>query len=622
MNEIITRGRSVFFWCLVVASSAWMASRMSYILQGVDISWLQAPIFLLFVSCFTWICVPFWIAVAGFFVICFRLNPFVLERRLPLRPRGKELEKRHAVVMPVYNESSALVFGAMAAMYDELKDLTELAASEHFDFFVLSDTRDADLVAHESSLCKMLRGEGRHNFYYRHRQNNVSRKAGNIEDFVERWGANYESMIVLDADSVMSGKVIVELASLLEANPQAALLQTSPKVIFAKTLFGRLIQFTSRLYGTLFSYGAAFWHGSNSNYWGHNAIIRIEPFRRHCGLGELPGRAPFGGQILSHDFVEAALLHSAGWGVYLIPWLAESFEQVPPTPLEYLQRDKRWSQGNIQHLKLLFRPELLVSSRTFFVLGALAYISSPLWLLLLLSSSLDAILEALLVHEYFPSEHQLFPTWPISRGEDALYLFLLTVLVLFGPKVGALFLNLKSRISRLSFGSVSNILFSALAETLFFTLFAPTMMMFHSWFVVNTLLGRTVTWDVQQRDSLGLSFPLALSRSGWIGLVGLSWAITLGLISPTELVWIAPILLGMLLSPILIWAVSSPYLGELSKRYGLLLVPEEISPPGILAKVHSNQLRLQDLNFAAVVVEDYTPMELRAEMPTNPLFVN
>ncbi|MDD2943205.1 MAG: glucans biosynthesis glucosyltransferase MdoH [bacterium] len=611
--------RTGVFWSLVITSSIWMARDISYILQSVDTVWLRPIMFVIFVSCFTWICVPFWIAVAGFFVNLLRINPLILERHLPLQPPATQVSQKHAVIMPIYAEPAPLVFGAMAAMYDALYNHPSNEGGQ-FDFYLLSDTRNPDIALEEASFCQVLRKEGRENLFYRHREKNTARKAGNIEDFVKRWGARYESMLILDADSIMSADDILQLALLMEGNPQAALLQTSPRVVFAKTLFARLIQFTSRLYGQLFSYGASFWHGASSNYWGHNAIIRVEAFRQNCGLGELPGNPPFGGQILSHDFVEAALLRSAGWGVYLIPWLEDSYEQIPPTPLDFLQRDKRWSQGNLQHLKLLFRPQLLISSRTFFVLGAMAYLSSPLWLLLLLCSTLSTVLEAMREHVYFPDKYQLFPSWPISREEDAFILFGATALVLFGAKFGALFLRLTDKKQRILFGRPIKLISSAVAETIFFTLLAPTMMLYHTWFVANTFLGRIVSWNTQQRDTDYMSFSLALRSAGWISLVALAWSLLLYVMSPSELLWMGPILLGMLTSPLLIWVVSDSSLGTKARHYGLFLVPEETSPHPILLQVQTSEERLKNLTFPVSHCPDYIPTEKYQEMSAHPLF--
>jgi len=594
-----------------------MAREMSYVLQGIEFHWIRWPMFVLFVSCFTWICVPFWIAVFGFILLLFKIDPLVFEKQLPLKPAATKLKNRTAVIVPVYNEPTADVFASLVATYDNLQLCPE---GEYFDFYFLSDTRSEEVAKREIELFSIVRKEGRNRIFYRRRKDNVGRKSGNIEDFVERWGSHYESMVVLDADSVMSADTIIKLAQLMETNPQAAIMQTPPAVVFGETLFARLIQFSARLYGRLFSYGAAFWYGASSNYWGHNAIIRISAFREHCGLGDLPGEPPFGGAILSHDFVEAALLRAAGWGVYLIPNLESSYEQIPPTPIEYLQRDKRWSQGNLQHLKLLFRPHLTVSSRSFFVLGALAYISSPLWLLLLLFSTLDTVLEALIPHEYYLQPYQLFPTWPISREEDAFILFSLTAVVLLAPKLGAVLITLADKNAKKGFGGTWPLIKSVFCETFFFMLFAPMMMMFHTRFVVITLLGKVVPWNPQNRSSQGLTFKHALKITAWISAVAVVWIAVVLLAEPQEIYWMSPVLFGMLLAPLLVWFSSSFKIGQKAYLSKFFLTPEEVSPPPLLTQVRANATRFSHAFVSELQEENFTPIEIPMDMPINPIF--
>ncbi len=614
----ITSIRKIAFWALVILSSLWMAKEMSYVLQAVEYAWLRAAMFLLFVSCFTWIAVPFWIATLGLILLVFRIDPLSLERKRPLQPGGAKVKRRTAVVMPVYNEHPEQVFAAMAAMYDDINALPE---GDLFDFFILSDSRKEECVKREAQLWDAMHAAGRERLYYRRRENNTAKKAGNIEDFVVRWGDYYESMVVLDADSLMTAETIRSLALLMEANPEAGLIQTNPRVVFAETLFARLIQFACRLYGPLFSYGAAFWHGAQSNYWGHNAIVRIAAFRAHCGLGDLPGKPPLGGPILSHDFVEAALLSSAGWGVYMLPGLEGSYEQIPPTPIEYLQRDKRWSQGNLQHLKLLFEPELTISSRTFFLLGAFAYLSSPLWLLLLCLSTLDTVLESILVHDYFPHAYQLFPAWPISREKDAFVLFSVTAIVLFTPKIGGLILAAADAGMRRLFGELRSLFSSVILETVFFILFAPTMMMFHSAFVVLTLIGKRVPWDPQNRFARELSFREAFGTTWWICFIAVAWAVLLVWVDPRSLILMSPVLLGLLLAPLLIWISSSIKLGNLSAVKNLFTIPEERRPHALLQAIRSREAELSAIQGAEKPLPPMVPPERPHPMPKNPLFV-
>ena len=190
-------------------------------------------------------------------------------------------------------------------------------SDDHFDYFLLSDTTDPDVwVAEERALVALrdrLRGKGK--VYYRHRRKNLNRKAGNIADFVTRWGGAYPNMVVLDADSLMTAHSVVSLAAAMEDDPDAGIIQTLPLIINRNTLFARLQQFAARIHGPIIASGLAVWMGRDGNYWGHNAIIRTAAFAAHCGLPDLRGRPPLGGHILSHDFVEAALIRRAGYAV-------------------------------------------------------------------------------------------------------------------------------------------------------------------------------------------------------------------------------------------------------------------------------------------------------------------
>src|SRR5262249_3693767 len=139
--------------------------------------------------------------------------------------------------------------------------------------------------------------------FYRHRANNEGRKAGNIGEWVRHFGGAYEQMIVLDADSLMPSDTMVRLVAAMERHPNVGIIQTRPTIVGARTLFARMQQFAGRVYGPPIAYGLAWWFGAEGNYWGHNAVIRVEAFAAGAGLPPLRGPRPFGGTILSHDFV-------------------------------------------------------------------------------------------------------------------------------------------------------------------------------------------------------------------------------------------------------------------------------------------------------------------------------
>jgi membrane glycosyltransferase len=480
--------------------------------------------------------------------------------------------------MPIYNEDPVRVGAGLTATWTSLAREPEEQA---FDLFLLSDTSDERIAVDEEALWQGLSARfGPKRVFYRRRRDRSERKAGNIADFVRRWGANYECMIVLDADSVMSGHALVTMARAMEAHPQIGILQSLPLPAGRETLFGRLIQFGSRLQSPMLSAGLAYWQVGDSNYWGHNAIVRLRPFAQYCTLPRLSGRPPLGGDILSHDFVEAAFMRRAGYEVRQVPELSGSWEEVPPNVLDYAARDRRWTQGNLQHSRVLFFRGLHPLSRVHLLTGIVAYVSSPMWLALLLLSSLLSAIEASKKPEYFwPGFQSLFPHWPQIRSGEIGLLLALTLVVLLLPKILGASLAMRDRVLRREFGGSARLCVSLLVEQLFSMLLAPTMMLFHSTFVAQTLLGRSVSWNAQERTERGVTLREAFRRQKWHLLLGVLWGAAMLRLAPQFFWWLTPVLAGLLFGiPLTVWT-SQVSAGRLFRRHGLLLTPEETAPP-------------------------------------------
>jgi len=416
--------------------------------------------------------------------------------------------------------------------------------------------------------------------FYRRRIDRSERKAGNIGDFVQRWGANYECMLVLDADSVMSGHALVTLARIMEAHPRLGILQSLPLPVGRETLFARLIQFGARLNSPMLSSGLAYWQVGESNYWGHNAIIRLRPFDAFCKLPHLSGKPPLGGHILSHDFVEAAFMRRGGFEVRQLPDLSGSWEEVPANVLDYAGRDRRWTQGNLQHSRLIATPGLHYLSRIHLITGIVSYVSSPMWLALLLLSSVLSAIEAGRRPQYFlPGFRSLFPHWPQIRAGETAVLFVITFVVLLLPKILGYILALRDRQLRRGFGGSLRLAGSLLVEQLFSILLAPSMMLFHSTFVVQTLLGRSVSWDAQSRSDRGVTFREAFRRQKWHLLLGLVWGAVMFTKAPQFFWWLTPVLIGLICGIPLTVMTSRTSVGLAARGWGLLLTPEETAPP-------------------------------------------
>jgi membrane glycosyltransferase len=370
----------------------------------------------------------------------------------------------------------------------------------------------------------------------------------------------------------------VRLVHLMEGHPSVGLIQTLPVPIHARSLYARIQQFANRLYGPLFATGMHFWQLGDAQYWGHNAIVRLAPFMRYCGLPRLPGKPPFGGEILSHDFVEAAMLGSAGYSVWLAYDLAGSYEELPSSLLEDLHRDRRWCQGNFQHLRLLFMGGLFHVHRALFVNGALSYVSALLWLCFLSLSTTEAILQVVRVPEYFPAGRTLFPQWPVWHPAWALSLFTVTMLILFLPKALSAFLVLV-RGERRSFGDALRFLVSVVLETLASSLYAPIRMVFHSKFVLTNLLGRVVAWRSPPRGDHETTWSEALRHHTGATLLACAWGGSVYWLNREYFWWLTPILAALVLSvPLSVW-MSRLRLGDAARRAGLFLTPEEVRRP-------------------------------------------
>jgi membrane glycosyltransferase len=580
------RWRRLILFALVLLPSVIASGFMLSVLPHQGQTALEIAIVLFFGALFGWISIGFWTAIFGFFTLVLRRRRFAITALAapdsPFAPEG-----RTAVVMPICAEPVDRVFAGLKAIYGSLERTGALA---HFDFFILSDSSDPDTyVREEDAWARWCREIGSWTkVYYRRRRVRVRRKSGNVADFCRRWGQQYRYMIMLDADSLMAGDTLVRLVHMMERRPDVGIIQTAPSAMNRRSLFARVQQFAGRVYGGMFAAGLHFWQLGDAQYWGHNAIIRIAPFMDHCALRKLPGGPPLGGEILSHDFVEAALMGRAGWTVWLAYDVGGSYEEVPSTLLEEMKRDRRWCQGNLQHLRLLFTEGLFGAHRVLFVNGVLSYVSALLWFAFLALSTAEAILDKLREPDYFPHGTSLFPEWPIWRPALALSLMAVTALILFLPKLLSIgLIALQARNSR-EYGGVTRLTASVVLEILFSSLLAPIRMVFHSRFVIQNLLGRTVTWRSQGREDAETSWGEAIRHHGFDTLFASAWGTALYLLNPSYFWWVTPIIGALILSiPVSVLA-SRSRLGDRTRAWGLFLIPEETNPPAELRDLEAH----------------------------------
>lgn len=490
---------------------------------------------------------------------------------------------RTALVMPIYNEDTARTTAALYAMAEAL---AQNDAAQHFEIVIISDSTNVDAWIGESLAVDQLRRDLREIMpvWYRRRWHNTGRKAGNVEDFVKRWGGRYDYMVVLDADSVMAPATLVELVRRMQADPRLAILQTVPMLIGHWSLFGRIQQFASRVYGGLIARGVAAWSGDDGNYWGHNAIIRVAAFAQACGLPQLPGRRPFGGHVLSHDFVEAAMMRRAGWKVRMAPDLDGSWEEGPPSLIDIAIRDRRWAQGNLQHAKIIDADGLATTSRAHFLIGIMSYLSSPLWLMLLLVGFALTLQATLIRPEYFSRSFQLFPDWPRFDAPRMTALFIFTMLVLFTPKLLGLARALVSSRLRKGCGGVLGLTFGATIETILSALYAPIMMLVQTQHVIEILTGRDSGWNTQRRHAAVTSWDEAWGVHWPHLMIGVMIGLIAFFISPTLLAWLTPTLLGLLLAVPLSKISGSVQLGRALGWLRLLRIPEEKHLPDVVRR--------------------------------------
>jgi membrane glycosyltransferase len=503
----------------------------------------------------------------------------------------KAASARTAVVMPICNEEVARVIEGVRTIFESLERTGRMPAC---DFFILSDSTDPNCwIAEEAAWLALTRELGAHGrIFYRKRRQGINKKSGNLADFCRRWGKLYRYMVVLDADSIMTGEAILRLVQLMERNPRVGIIQGVPLLTNGETVLARIQQFASRLYGPVSAAGLNYWQLGEANYWGHNAVIRLEPFIKHCSLPELPGAGPFGGRILSHDYVEAALMRRAGWQVWLATDIEGNYEECPPTVIDLAERDRRWLQGNLQHTRLVVAKGFHPVNRVHFMLGILAYLSSPLWLAFLVVSAViadrlkDADTASLPLAGFAAYAH-----W--SYSEEAVWLLVYTTALLFLPKVLSL-LDLRSRPADVAaFGGWEGLLASVSIETIIFTLLAPILMLFHTWFIMLTLLGQKVSWGAQRRgggsESALAEATMANAAHTILGLLGA--AIVYG-IDPRLAFWMSPILAGLILSIPLSYFTGSIPVGLSFRRHGIFETPEESRPfPELVQLVAATEAR-------------------------------
>ena len=470
-----------------------------------------------------------------------------------------------AVLMLIRNEQPERALERLRATKASIDRTGE---GDAFDYFILSDTDQAEIAgAEEAAVGRWKAAEGENGparIHYRRRVVNTGYKAGNVRDFCEQWGDAYNVMLVLDADSLMGGSAIVDMARVMQAHPRIGILQGLVVGMPANSFFARVFQFGMRHGLRPYTLGQAWWSGDCGPFWGHNAMVRIKPFQEACTLPELPGSGPLSGQILSHDQVEAVLMRRAGFEVRVLPIEMESWEENPPTITEFIKRDVRWCQGNLQYLNLLSLPGLQAVSRFQLVWAILMYAGVP------------AATVMIVLLPFAAREAHGVAAYPIA---SLIALYLVYIFLLLSPKLVGLVEEVADRRGLIRHGGTLRFLGGAVVETVFSFLLAAVTSFRVVVFMVGLLFGRGAGWTGQTRDASGLSWATALSAFWPQTLFGVLLLGALYWVSPAVLLWSLPFTLGYVTAVPFAVVTASPALGRWAQRVRLCGLPEEFNTP-------------------------------------------
>ena len=530
----------------------------------------------LFAVTLPWSVIGFWNAAIGFVIMRFARDPAAAVNPLAASIRGDEpVTASTAILMCIRNESPDQVTRNLEPL---MAGLEKSSVAHLFHVYLLSDSSDPGIIADETSCFDafIANWQGTIPVTYRRRAVNTAFKSGNIRDFCERWGNNHEFAIMLDADSFMPTEAVLRLIRIAQANPTLGILQTLIIGLPSVSAFARVFQFGMRLGMRSYTLGATWWQGDCGPYWGHNAIIRLAPFIAHCHMPVLPGNGPLSGHILSHDQVEAVLMRRAGYEVRVLPVEGLSWEENPPTLMEFSRRDLRWCQGNMQYWQLLSLPGLKPVSRFQLMFAIQMYLGSPAWM------AMTAMGTILLALSNTPAAQYV----PVEAGPGTV-LFVIMMMMTFAPKIATIIDVLLTRSARRSYGGAFRFAFNIAAETLFMLLLAPLIALTHTIFLTRLLVFRRgVSWGGQMRQSHAVPWRLALTQLWPQTVAGCTVLGVVATKAPNEF-WFALMgTAGLILAIPFAVATASPLVGRLFAQIGICRLPEENDVAAALAPLH------------------------------------
>jgi len=569
----VLRKRRMLFLALSLATMTALIAAMHRLLATNGLTGLEIAQLICFSFTTPWAVIGFWNAVIGFSILRLSQDPAAYVNPT-LRRAGSDdpITARVALTLFVRHEQAAAVIDRLRLMRRELEST---GFGRQFHFFLLSDSAIPEYYAEEERLFAAFQAGDEHpdELIYRRRPLNTGFKAGNMRDFCERWGDDYDMFVPLDADSLMNAKALLRLVRVMQASPNLGIFQTLVVGAPATSFFTRAFQFGMRQGMRTYTTGAAWWQGDCGPFWGHNAAIRMAPYRDHCHLPKLSGEPPLGGDILSHDQVEAVLMRRAGWEVRVLSEEGGSWEQNPPALPDFIKRDLRWCQGNMQYFRLLNLPGLLPLSRIQLVLAILMYVGAPAWIGFIITATAQA---------FFPSAGP--EPYPVDLGVG---LLIASMGMVLSPKLFGILDILVQRRARQGYGGGVRLLLGAFLEFLFSSLLAPVISLAETIFMIGLCFGRRILWEAQRREGYRVPWGAAAKGLWPQTLFGALLTIALVIAAPGSIAWASPLLIALLLSIPLAVATSLPLVGEASVAVGICAIPEEKDPTALVHQEES-----------------------------------
>lgn len=557
----ILAARRAFVLVAVMAGSVGLTLWMARLLGAGGWHWSELGMLVAFALSLPWTVLGFVNATIGFVLCVTRRDPATyVNPTLNAVDPAAPISARTAILVCLRNEDPAAAIGALDRL---LHDLSAFDGGAGFAAFILSDTDRPEIAARETELASALAQRAWLPVTYRRREQNSGFKAGNIQDFCARWGDGFDFMLVMDIDSVISAEAALRLVRVMQADRRLGLVQQLVVGAPASSPFARIFQFGMRQGMRAYALGAAWWQGDAGVYWGHHALIRIAPFHRHARLPELPKRGGGTQPILSHDQVEATFLRGAGWHVRVIADEFGSFEDHPPSLLEFIRREARWCQGNFQYRHLILRPGLHAMGRLQLLLAMLLYTGAPCWI---------AFLGFALARAWAPADEVVLD---VGSGWA---LFATMTFLVFAPKTMGLAEILLERAKRRAYGGFARAALGGGIEFVFSCCLSPIVALSLTLFQLSLLRGRPIAWNTANRQSHVVSIALGVRWLWPHTLIGAAYAVLLAQIAPGALIWAAPVVLPLILAIPYAWVTANPALGRVLMRGGFCAMPEESRP--------------------------------------------